>query len=119
MAVSAEHSKSKTPFSEQGKRLKRARERTGVSQENFAPLIGTTRRHLIRLEKGWHKPGRELLLRIAESTGKDADSFGYTDPDDEEEDPSMSLDELLRLHVRRVVEREVARVESAEETKVA
>lgn len=105
------------PWAEQGKRLRRARERTGLSQDRFAPNVGVTPRHLIRLEKGEHQPSAETLGRIAGETGQTPESFGYSD-DDEEEDPSMTLDELLRLHVRRVVEREVARVGSADEMEV-
>ena len=72
----------KRPWAEQGSNLRRARNGTGLSQENFAPVVGTTRRHLIRLEKGWHKPSPALLARIATETKQPAESFGY--PDDEE-----------------------------------
>jgi transcriptional regulator with XRE-family HTH domain len=57
-----------------GSRIRRLRLRTGLSQEKFAPLVGVTRRHLIRLEKGENRPGRDLAERIeqvvAERTGK-------------------------------------------------
>ncbi len=72
----------KRPWAVQGANLRRARHRTGISQENFAPVVGTTRRHLIRLEKGWHRPSHALLSRIATETKQTVESFGY--PDDEE-----------------------------------
>jgi transcriptional regulator with XRE-family HTH domain len=50
--------------SDVGSRIRRLRLRTGLSQENFAPLVGITRRHLIRLEKGENRPGRDLADRI-------------------------------------------------------
>jgi transcriptional regulator with XRE-family HTH domain len=57
-----------------------ARKQQGISQERFAELIGTTRRHMIRIEKGTHRPRRELLARIAEAAGVPEDFF-----DDDEE----------------------------------
>lgn len=62
-----------------------ARRRTGLSQETFAADIGITRRHQIRLENGEHRPTVEVLSRIADRAGVDADSFGYPVDDDEEE----------------------------------
>ena len=46
-------------------------------------LGGVTRQHLIKLEKGTHRPRAEMLSRIAEATGRDIDWF--LDP---EVDPS-------------------------------
>jgi transcriptional regulator with XRE-family HTH domain len=57
------------PYEDLGRRIRRARERKGLSQENFAPVVGVTRRHLIRIEKGRHWPGGPLLARIADATG--------------------------------------------------
>lgn len=50
--------------SETGQRIKGLRLRAGLSQEKFAPLVGITRRHLIRLENGENRPGRDLAARM-------------------------------------------------------
>lgn len=44
---------------------------------------GVTRQHLIKLEKGRHRPRPEMLTKIAEATGREIDWF--LDP---EVDPS-------------------------------
>lgn len=67
-----------TPKYDIGAKIVSARKRTGISQENFAPLVGTTRRHLIRLEKGRHRPSADLLARIAEATGQPESFFRST-----------------------------------------
>lgn len=36
---------------------------------------GVTRQHLIKLEKARHRPGPEMLLRVAEATGRPVEYF--------------------------------------------
>lgn len=61
-----------------------------ISQERFAELIGTSRRHLMRLESGTtQRPRRELLARIAEESGHPLDLF--LDEDEEEADRPMRV----------------------------
>lgn len=91
----------KFPFAANGARIQKARKRTGLSQETFAPMIGTTRRHMIRLERGQHLPKSELRDRIVEVTGT-TEQIQSAD-DDEEVDLSMSLDEFLRLHIQQLL----------------
>lgn len=45
-------------------------------------MIGTSRRHMIRIEKGLHRPGPLFRARIAEATEQPDDFF--EDEDDEE-----------------------------------
>lgn len=66
-------------YAEVGSRIRAAREKTGLSQERFAPVIGITRRHLIRLENGEHHPSPELRERLAEHTGEPAEHFSLDD----------------------------------------
>lgn len=106
MTIAAETSK--RPYATQGRALRAARNRRHMSQENFAPIVGTTRRHLIRLENGEHRPSGDLLARIAEQTGADPESFGYP-ADDEEESRAvrgLSLDDFLRLRTREILREE-------------
>lgn len=62
------------PHAALGAQIRSAREASGFSQEAFAPLVGITRRHLMRLERGKHMPSDALLRRIAEAIGQDPDS---------------------------------------------
>lgn len=95
---------SKFPFAENGARIQRARKLTGESQETFAAMIGTTRRHMIRLERGQHLPGAELRDRIVARTGT-AEQIHSAD-DDEEVDLAMSFDDFLRHRIRTLIEEE-------------
>lgn len=58
-----------------GTRIRRARRQTGISHDRLADAAGTSRSHLIKLEKALHRPGALLLSRIAEATGKPVDYF--------------------------------------------
>jgi transcriptional regulator with XRE-family HTH domain len=91
-----------------GVRIRDARRAAGLSQEALALRIGTSRRHMIRLENGEHRPGRVLLARIAEATGQEPESI---DPDAKEEDSQLAsvLLELLRLEIRELVRDELSR----------
>ncbi len=62
-------------------RIKRARK--PLSHDRLAERVGTSRQHLIKLEKGKHRPRAEMLVRIADATGREIDWF--VDP---EVDPS-------------------------------
>lgn len=62
-----------------------ARKRKGISQERLAERIGTSRRHMIRIEKGLHRPGPEFRARIADATEQPPEFF--SDDDDEESSP--------------------------------
>ena len=64
-------------------RIKRSRREAQLTLDRLGEQIGTSRQHLIRLEKGLHRPRPEMLLRIAEATGREVDWF--LDP---EVDPS-------------------------------
>jgi len=65
-------------------RIRRARRAAGLSHDRLGELMGgVTRQHLIKLEKGLHRPRLEMLERVAEATGRDLRWF--VDP---EVDPS-------------------------------
>lgn len=73
-------------------RIKRARKTigdAGLSHDKFGELCGgVTRQHLIKLENAKHRPGPEMLLKIAAASGREIDWF--VDP---EVDPSPFPDE--------------------------
>lgn len=62
-----------------GARIRRARRECGFSHDYLGELIRpeqpVTRQHLIKLEKGKHRPGPWLLGRIAEVTDRPIDYF--------------------------------------------
>jgi len=64
-------------------RIRWARNQAGLSQERFAELVGTSRRHVMRWEGGpAHRPGHEYMARIAAVTGQPESLF--TDEEEEE-----------------------------------
>jgi len=79
-------------YHENGEKIRRARERVPsprdggrpISQEDFAPILGASRRHLIRLENGEQRPSGSLRDRIVEITGTEEQI--EADDDEEEED---------------------------------
>lgn len=52
-------------------RKARSKANPRISQENLALAVGITRRHMIRIENGEHRPLPELRDRIAEVLGAD------------------------------------------------
>jgi transcriptional regulator with XRE-family HTH domain len=57
------------PYRENGRKIRRARRLTGLSQQDFAVELGSSRRHLIRLENGQHLPSPPTRDRIVDLTG--------------------------------------------------
>jgi transcriptional regulator with XRE-family HTH domain len=67
-----------------GARIKRARKARGLSHDRLGEACGgVSRQHLIKLEKGKHRPTLDMLERIGGATGRDVRWF--LDP---EVDPS-------------------------------
>lgn len=64
-------------------RIRRARREGDLSHDRLAELVGTSRQHLISLEKARHRPRPEMLSKIAEATEREVEWF--LDP---EQDPS-------------------------------
>lgn len=94
-----------TRYPESGAALKRAR-KGKISQERLAERVGTTRRHLIRLENGENRPSVALRDRIADELGVPRESLPAAEEEDEEP-LAMSLDEFLRMRVRELMREEV------------
>lgn len=88
-----------------GRQIRKARQQAGLSHDRLAAQVGTSRQHLIKLEKGIHFPRPEMLAAIAEATGKTERFF---ESDDDEEPHPMTLDELLRQQIRRIIREETS-----------
>lgn len=56
-------------------RIRRARKTCNLSLDLLASTVGTSRQHLISLEKARHRPRLEMLTRIAEATGRPVEWF--------------------------------------------
>ncbi len=57
-------------------RIRRARRELDISHDVIGERMGgVTRQHLIKLEKGRHRPKPDMLIRYAEATGKSLDYF--------------------------------------------
>lgn len=56
-------------------RIRRARRHADLTLDQLGDEVGTSRHHLIRLEKALHRPRQEMLTRIAAATGKPVDYF--------------------------------------------
>lgn len=85
-----------------GKRIRLARKSAGLSHDALAARVGTSRQHLIKLEKGLHVPGDAMAAKIAEATGRSVEYLAGdgADEDDEESDPMAALMAAIRLVVR-------------------
>lgn len=103
-----------------GQRIVWARKRKGISQERLAELIGTSRRHMNRIETGRTvRPTDRFLERIAEATEQDVAFFVPAEAtlDDEDEESALRriaanavlvgnyevANDLLRVVQRRTV----------------
>ncbi len=60
-------------------RIRRARRTADLTLDELAEKAGTSRQHLISLEKARHRPRLEMLTKIAEATGRSVEWF--LDPD--------------------------------------
>jgi DNA-binding XRE family transcriptional regulator len=57
------------PYREVAKLVIVLRTRQGISQEELARRVGTSKSAIVRLESGRHKPSMETLRRVAEAFG--------------------------------------------------
>lgn len=63
-------------------RIRSARREAALSHDRLGAKVGTSRQHLISLEKAKHRPRIEMLVAIADATGKPVGYF--LDPDAED-----------------------------------
>jgi transcriptional regulator with XRE-family HTH domain len=96
-------------FAALGSRIRAARNAVRLSQEAFATQILTSRRHVMRLERGDHKPSPPMLDRIAEVTGVSVNDLVGSD-DDEESDPVADLFTALRRTIDNEVDTRIAQI---------
>lgn len=95
-----------------GLRIKQTRLAKGLSHDKLADRMAqrkgvrTSRQHLIKIEKGIHLPGGDMLGAIADALGK---KESYFTSDDDEESEVDSLDSILQAVVERRVSQALAK----------
>src|SRR3954465_12028282 len=82
-----------------GDRIVWARKRKGMSQIRLAEQIGTSQRHISRMETNKTKMPRKAMREKLGAALDQEPAFFANGDDDEEADPlaSLSIDEFLRL----------------------
>jgi transcriptional regulator with XRE-family HTH domain len=100
-----------------GRQIRKARLASGLSHDRIAEKAGTSRFHLIKLEKGLHMPSPELLAEIGRATGQPLSFFedGAGDDEDEEADLPTVLQQLV-VAITRDVEDRIRASRAAEAT---
>lgn len=88
-----------------GERIVWARKRKGISQVRLAEIIGTSQRHISRMETNRNAPREPMREKLGEALDQKPGFFNGSEDDDEEAD-SLSLDDMLRAYIRKVVAEE-------------
>lgn len=85
---------------ETGKRIKKAREELGFSQESFSEHLNISRNHLARIEIGLRSASIELLIAISEIANLTLDYLAMgKEPDNKKIKAALlaAAEELLRI----------------------
>jgi transcriptional regulator with XRE-family HTH domain len=98
-----------------GKKLRELRLAHKLSHDDLGAIVGTSRQHLIRLEKGWHRPKDELMEKLASALGVSIEELDEGQREEQEseldgEPRAVDIDALLRGYVRAVIRDELAKV---------
>lgn len=98
-----------------GERIRQARQESGLSHDRLGAKVGTSRQHLIKLEKGLHAPSENMLGRIAAATDRDVEWFTAEADGSAKEEPSADMVAQL---FQRMVDKAVAAHFAAEDRRV-
>lgn len=74
-----------------GDKIRQARHEKGYTQAEFARVVGTRERNIVRWENNQHEPRLENVIAIAAATSRDVDSFL-----EDEEDGEADSDAMMR-----------------------
>lgn len=58
-----------------GQRIKTIRTKKGLTQEQVAEIVGISQKHLSRIEKGYHNPRFDMIIKIANALNVPTDAF--------------------------------------------
>src|SRR3954471_19919852 len=91
-----------------GERIVWARKRKGMSQIQLAERIGTSQRHISRMETNKTKMPRQAMREKLGAALDQEPAFFANGDDDEEADPlaGLSLDDVLRTRIRQMLNEE-------------
>lgn len=99
-------------FQVSGQKIRTARLRAGLTQNQLAHAIKTSERNIVRWETNANDPRMEHVAAIAQATGNEVSFFlGAEDGDDDAEDrlPSLDLHLLGQVHAAIGLALQVAR----------
>lgn len=89
-----------------GTKIRQARLKAGLTQNQLARAVNTTERNIVRWETSANQPRVSSVMAIAEATGTRVDYFLTPNGDDEDEESDLSrltLDEFLRMRANQMV----------------
>lgn len=91
-----------------GERIFWARKRKGISQVRLAAMIGSSQRHIVRLEKNENSPKLPMREQLAVALDQKPEFFEASGGDDDEEsDMSRALARALHEQIRSIVRSEL------------
>lgn len=91
-------------YAEHGAKIRAARVNASLSHDRLAALIGSSRQHLIKLEKGQHRARPAMLDKIADATGTPKQDLEAADDDEESEQDMRAKAELFDALAARVAD---------------
>lgn len=94
-------------YSELGRRLKQARERTGLTQAQVARLLGMPREMVSYYETGARKVEVETLVRLADVYGVDPRYFLAKGPEELESGTEASSSVAMAFRARGILEEDL------------
>jgi len=91
-----------------GTRIREARLAADMSRADLANEIRTSERNIARWEAGQNQPRVASVALIATATGHDIDFFltASSEAEDDEEAAALTLDDYLRVQIRRIIREE-------------
>lgn len=90
-------------FNEIGNRIQYYRTKNNLTQSELAEMIGTTQKHLSRIESGYHKSGLATFVAISQALHISLDSLvaDYNDSTDES-NLKIILDEIRGMNPKQL-----------------
>ncbi|MGN0107330.1 MAG: helix-turn-helix domain-containing protein [Hominilimicola sp.] len=67
--------KKNTKFSEIGNRIQKYRLKANLTQDQLAEQVGTSQKHLSKIELGYHLPNFEMVIALAKVLDVPIDAF--------------------------------------------
>lgn|SRR6185295_3194440 len=80
-----------------GKRIKRVRQRNGLTQDQFAEQVGLSSKYISGIERGVENPTMDTLFRLAKVLGVESyDLFLFGESDESEKVLRKGIEKMVR-----------------------